>query len=166
MNDLIFQRAEQTDSDEILALLRRIAVWLQRKGLDQWKQFLEERKGAVILKRRFQEGEVYKILKDGNLSGVFVIQWDDTFWHPMKKDGLACWIHTMGIDPSIIGKGVGREILAFIEKAAESAGKKYVRLDCNDANGRLCAYYESNGFKKAGTKPWEQWVVRLYEKEL
>ena len=165
MDDLTFQRAERGDSKDILALLQRISTWLDGKGIDQWKQFFEK-KGEETLDRRFREGEVYKIIQDGYLLGVFVIQWDDTFWHPMKKDGLACWIHTMGLDPSLTGKGIGKKILSFVEDAAKRAGKKYVRLDCNGANERLCRFYESNGFKNAGSKPWEQWMVRLYEKEL
>jgi GNAT superfamily N-acetyltransferase len=164
-NDLIFQRAERNDSPEILELLQRISAWLEGKGVEQWREFFEE-KGKATLEKRFREGEVYKILKDGSLSGVFVIQWDDTFWHPMKNDGLATWIHTMGIDSSLVGKGIGNKILSYVEAIAVRAGRKYVRLDCNGDNAKLCAYYESNGFKKAGTKSWERWMVSLYEKEI
>jgi GNAT superfamily N-acetyltransferase len=139
---------------------------LEEKGIDQWKQFLDEKKGAVILERRFREGEVYKALKNETIFGVFVIQWDDTFWHPMKKDNLACWIHTMGIDPSLKGNGIGKKILTYVEDAARNNGKKFVRLDCGADNERLCGYYESNGFEDAGSKPWDGRMIRMYEKEL
>jgi ribosomal protein S18 acetylase RimI-like enzyme len=165
MDDLTFQRAKPEDSNEILLLLQRISSWLAGKGIDQWKDFFNE-KGKATLERRFREGEVYKIVKDGVILGVFVIQWDDTFWHPMKKDDLACYIHTMGIDPSLTGKGIGKKILSFAEDIAVRAGRKYIRLDCNADNARLCEFYESNGFYKAGSKPWENWNVRLYEKKL
>jgi len=166
MNDLIFQKAELSDTKDILALLKRIAIWLKGKGVDQWLQFLDETKGMAIVERRFREGEVYKIVSSGNLLGVFVIQSDDPFWHSKRKDDLASWIHTMGVDPSLVGKGIGNKILSYIEKNAISAGKKFVRLDCYDDNKRLCIYYESNGFKYAGSKSWEGRTIRLYEKEL
>lgn len=165
IENIIFQRADPGDFMDILTLLQRISKWLEGKGVDQWKSFFEE-KGKVTLECRFREGEVYKILQGASLSGVFVIQWDDAFWHPMKKDGLACWIHTMGLDPALTGKGTGKKVLLFIEGIAVKAGKRYLRLDCNGENTRLCGFYESNGFKPAGTKPWENWMVRLYEKEI
>jgi ribosomal protein S18 acetylase RimI-like enzyme len=165
MDDLTFQRAKLEDSADILALLQCISSWLAGKGIDQWKDFYNE-KGKATLARRFREGEVYKIAKGGAILGVFVTQWDDTFWHPMKNDDLACYIHTMGIDPSLTGKGIGKKILSFVEDIAKRAGRKYVRLDCNADNARLCEFYESNGFYKAGSKPWENWNVRLYEKKL
>lgn len=165
MNDLIFQSAALEDFDEILKLLQRISAWLAGKGIEQWKDFSNE-KGKATLERRFREGEVYKIVKDGAVFGVFVTQWDDAFWHHVKKDDLACIIHTMGIDPSVMGKGIGKKILAFVEDIATKAGRKFIRLDCNADNARLCEFYESNGFYKAGSKPWENWNVRLYEKKL
>ena len=166
MDELTFQKAEPKDSKDILALLQRIATWLKGKGIDQWRQFLDEKKGQAILDRRFREGDVYKVLQKGAILGVFVTQWDDAFWHSTKMDDLACWIHTMGIEPSLTGKGIGKKILSYVENVARRAGKKFVRLDCDGNNARLCGYYESNGFKNAGSKPWEEWLVRLYEKEL
>jgi GNAT superfamily N-acetyltransferase len=165
MDDLIFQKAEPEDSVDILALLQRISSWLAGKGIDQWKYFSNE-KGKIILERRFREGEVYMVMKDGVLSGVFVTQWDDPFWHHVRKDDLACFIHTMGIDPSFIGKGIGKKILAFVEDIAMKAGKKCVRLDCYADNARLCRFYESNGLVGVGYREWEGRNVRLYEKKL
>jgi len=167
MDDLTYQRAETTDSKEILGLLKRIAEWLRSKGIDQWRDFLDE-KGEAKLAKRFREGEVYKVFKDGTLSGMFVIQWDDTFWHPEKNDGMACWVHTLGVDPASRGHGIGVKILSHIEGIAKGAGKKCVRLDCNADNPKLCGFYESQGFKVAGAKRWveKDWNVRLYEKEV
>jgi ribosomal protein S18 acetylase RimI-like enzyme len=167
MNDLAFKRAETTDSPEILGLLRRIAEWLEGKGVDQWREFLTDEGGAKLAKR-FREGEVYKVLLDGTVAGMFVIQWDDTFWHPEKNDGMACWVHTLGVDPASRGRGIGKRILSHIEGIAKGAGKKCVRLDCNADNTKLCGFYESQGFKAAGAKKWAEkdWNVRLYEKEL
>ncbi|HXL74032.1 MAG TPA: GNAT family N-acetyltransferase [bacterium] len=165
MDTVSFQKADIKDSVNILPLLRCTAHWLQAKGIKQWTDFLGE-KGREILERRFHEGEVYKVLQGDLLVGVFVVQWDDTFWHPMKNDQMACWIHTMGLDPSWMGRGIGCQILSFVESLAFQNRKKYVRLDCGADNPRLCGFYESNGFQKAGTKFWGDWLIQLYEKQL
>ncbi len=165
MEGLDYLPAQTSDMNDLLALLRRIALWLKGKGLTQWRDFLGE-KGRPILEKRFREGKVYKVLHGGALIGMYVVQDDDAFWHHLRKDELAYWVHTMGVDPDYIGRGLGAGILADIEKKARFGGKKFVRLDCMDDNPKLCSFYESHGFQKAGTQPWKEWRVRLYEKAL
>jgi GNAT superfamily N-acetyltransferase len=165
MDSLNYLPALPSNIDELLALLRRIALWLKGKGLTQWEDFLEE-KGRLILEKRFREGKVYKVLHGSALIGIYVVQDDDVFWHQMRKDNLACWVHTMGVDPDHIGRGVGAQILAQIEEMARLAGKKFVRLDCMDDNPKLCTFYESQSFQKVGIQSWKEWQIRLYEKTI
>ena len=157
--------AKKSDFAAVLDLVQRVAGWLKQEQVEQWQEFLTG-DGPDLLMKRFEEGEVY-IAQDGRrIVGVIVVEWEDGFWGEKGLDDLAAYVHTMAVDREFAGKGVGAALMAKAELRAAEEGRRFVRLDCGANNTRLCAYYESRGFQKVGTKLYEDWTMNLYEKNL
>jgi len=66
------------------------------------------------------------------------------------------------------GQNLGEEILNWTAETASKKGRKYLRLDCNTANKKLCEYYENQGFKLTATKnfPDYNYTAALYQKSV
>ena len=157
--------AKKADYGAILDLVQRVAGWLRQEQVQQWQDFLTG-DGLDLLARRFEEGEVYKAEDGRKIVGTVVLEWEDGFWGAKGSDETAAYVHAMAVDRDYAGRGVGAALLAQVELRAAEEQRQFVRLDCGRDNARLCAYYESHGFKKVGEKPWEDWTANLYEKNL
>jgi ribosomal protein S18 acetylase RimI-like enzyme len=61
------------------------------------------------------------------------------------------------------GLGLGNLMLDWCANKVTGLNRRFVRLDCAVENTKLCAYYESLGFVRAGLKH-DGCVWSLYEK--
>jgi ribosomal protein S18 acetylase RimI-like enzyme len=85
----------------------------------------------------------------GRPAGAFVLRWSDVnVWGP--DDGKAGYLHRLATHPDVAGRGIGAELIAAAEDLTRAHGRGLLRLDCDQANTRLRAYYESLGFIHAG----------------
>ncbi|MBQ0741131.1 GNAT family N-acetyltransferase, partial [Aquimarina celericrescens] len=64
------------------------------------------------------------------------------------------------------GQDLGKKILQQIAQHVQTEDCKYLRLDADSKNPKLCSYYEKQGFQKVGTKELPISVYNLYQKEL
>lgn len=46
-----------------------------------------------------------------------------------QLDGITGWFGMLAVDPSLSGRGLGRELVAFAERRAKSAGLKQMQLE-------------------------------------
>jgi ribosomal protein S18 acetylase RimI-like enzyme len=109
--------------------------------------------------------EVYVVEQDGMPVGTFSLDWDDeTYWGP--QDPVAGYVHGISVRRGFNGRGLGSLIIDWCASKVAALNRRFVRLDCDSGNTKLCAYYESLGFMRAGLKPIPQGDViwSLYEK--
>jgi ribosomal protein S18 acetylase RimI-like enzyme len=120
---------------------------------------------AVAL-RIFSQGEMYLIEQDSIPAGMMSLSWkDEIFWGPQDPD--AGYVHRVSVLSGFRGHGLGRFAIDWCEQHVRDHARIYLRLDCDVRNARLCAYYESLGFKRVATKPIPElgdYVASLYEK--
>ena len=114
---------------------------------------------------QISRGEVHIGLVDGRAAGTFVLQWSDVFWWGEKPPD-AGYVHKFAVRPAYAGQGVGGEMLSWAEARARSMGKRFLRLNCIAADGKIRDYYEKAGFVRVRDVMGPKALATLYEKPL
>ncbi len=72
----------------------------------------------------------------------------------------------MWVDPGVRGLGVGRRLLADLERAAGDAGATTVRLDTNRELTEAIAMYRASGYAEIEPYNAEPFAHHWFEKRL
>jgi ribosomal protein S18 acetylase RimI-like enzyme len=106
--------------------------------------------------------DVYVVEQDGASVGTFSLDFgDDSHWGPQEP--IAGYVHGLCVREGFNGRGLGRFMLDWCANQISGMNRRFVRLDCDVQNAKLCAYYESLGFIRVGLKT-DGYVWSLYEK--
>jgi GNAT superfamily N-acetyltransferase len=148
------------DVDPVVSILEEAAAWLRSRGIDQWPAVFRREFVADHVGRR----EVYLAWAGAEAAATLSLQAaDPEMWGERPPDAL--YLHGFAVRRR--HAGLGRELLHWAERAAATAGRRYLRLDCMAANPGLRAYYERAGYVHRGTRPWPSGRdSSLYEKAL
>lgn len=134
-----------------MAILREAADWLSARGNPQWQHWYMDF-GQRMLRDRIKHHEVYLFQLDSTPVGTLAIQWSDPdVWGECGLDGLAGYIHGMGIARSVGGRQVGQPMLEWAVETIVARGRRFARLDAMASNEPLCRYYKDRGFRPLGT---------------
>jgi ribosomal protein S18 acetylase RimI-like enzyme len=88
---------------------------------------------------------------DASIIGmVRVLKEDLLYWGKQEENSL--YIHSLVVKDNSGNKGIGKVILEQIKNDAKNKGYKYIRLDADSKNPKLCYYYEKQGLKKLELK--------------
>ena len=112
------------------------------------------------------ESSVYIIRKYNEVVGSVSLQWEDErSWGAQPP--IAGYMHRLAIKNGYHDQGLGEIIINWAATQVAQNGKDVLRLDCEEGNVGLCAYYEKLGFVKVGSRPvpeYGDYVAALYEK--
>lgn len=154
------KQAEPADLPIVMEILGEAAAWLQEQGIDQWpsppNEHWQRRMAAAI-----ERGELYTIGIVKNRFGVVRLTWSDPYW---PDDGLAGYVHSMAIRPTMHAQKLGEMILFWAMMKIKREKRQFLRLDCRADNGRLRRYYEEQGFVYQGEVTDQDYTAALYEK--
>lgn len=150
---------------EVTNILRDAALWLNRKGIVQWSDFLNPEQAQMVVNKRFAEGEVFLGYLDGIAAATITLQWKDEFWGELGSDPSAGYIHTMAVKREYAGRGIGGELLNWADDYFEQGGRTRTRLDCIEKNERLCRFYDDLNFKTIGRKDWNGIGLLMKERQ-
>jgi GNAT superfamily N-acetyltransferase len=157
--------AQPSDLDTVLDLYDEGARWLAEQGLraGPYPQPVWVRQGVAA---DIAAGCVYLAREpEGPVLGTVRLLWSDPDLWPPDKDE-AGYVHGLIIRNEARGRGLGVALLAWAEQTVRARGRRYLRLDCDARNPKLCAYYERLGFKPAGVIPTARHMAARYEKDL
>jgi ribosomal protein S18 acetylase RimI-like enzyme len=153
---------EATDDDlSVLVAIRNeaVAYKLAREdsawGRSTWT--------AEWARRAVEQGGLHVIEHNGLPAGMLTLSWqDEEYWGPRDPD--AGYVHRLSIRDGFHGRGLGVYAINWCADLVRANGQQRLRLDCEVKNAKLCAYYESIGFVRVGTKPFPSgYVASLYE---
>jgi len=82
------------------------------------------------------EGVVYTLVADGDIRGVLVMM--------PRADDL--FVENVAVDPAFQGRGFGRQLMAFAERAARVARLGAIRLYTNEVMTENLKFYRRLGF--------------------
>jgi ribosomal protein S18 acetylase RimI-like enzyme len=118
------------------------------------------------VRNNVRHNEVYLVELEGTPVGTFSLVLDaDKHWGPQEP--IAGYVHGLSVRKDFNGNGLGSFMLDWCGDALGALNRRFVRLDCAVDNAKLCAYYESLGFIRAGQYAEPEpggYVWSLYEK--
>ncbi|MHC8514600.1 GNAT family N-acetyltransferase [Sporosarcina sp. ITBMC105] len=143
------QKATEGEIVPVTQLLKEVAAWLKIKEVNQWGFLLaggedEEIRQAIL------DGATYAVWLDGELIATFTLyatqsEWDQHIWGSEDHEDVL-YLHRLAIRPAYMGKGIGQELLEWIEVNLD----KTIRLDCVSNHPKLRTFYTENGFEEVG----------------
>ncbi len=116
---------------------------------------------AKTIEDALARDDLFVIEADGEIAGTVIfnqIQVDsykNAKWQYEVADNEVMVMHTLVIDPSQKGKGLGKEAAHFYEQYALENGCHYLRIDTNAKNVSARAFYKKLGYKEIGIVPCE-----------
>jgi GNAT superfamily N-acetyltransferase len=112
------------------------------------------------------DGRVYLCQTEAGRSvGAFRLAWSDPEVWP-NDDGDAGYVHGLIIRNDVRGQGVGARMLAWAAELIRAKTRRWLRLDCDASNPKLCRYYEGQGFVPRGVLPQRYHLAARYEKSV
>lgn len=138
--------ARPDDADSVYQLLDDAAVWLERRGIEQWKP------GALprgIVADGIARGEVFVVrAADALVATLQLEDGDRATWGPDAGDAL--YVHRLCVARTHARAGLGLRLLDWAGTAARARGRRLLRLDCVASNDALRRYYAHAGFAERG----------------
>ena len=151
----------------VLDFLRQSALRLQKKGVDQWQNWLNpSEEDLTWIKKGFESKEFFLVVneKEEVLGAIRIMSKDFLYWGEQKEEAL--YIHSLIILEKYSGQGIGQQVIEQIRNQAKALGYPWLRLDCNSANPVLCSYYEAQGFVQVGIREFEDFSCNLYQRKV
>ena len=108
----------------------------------------------------------------GEREGVWIVERDGAIVGSLAltDDGDTGWIRWFLLDPSLRGRGLGRQLLAELMAMAESTGHERLRLETFNELRTAAHMYHSHGFEVVSEGPEHRWgrqlTIQHYELEL
>jgi GNAT superfamily N-acetyltransferase len=154
------RRATAADAPVATAILDEASAYVHTLGFEQWPVPFPPDE----LVQRIERGELYLVDADGEPAATLTLLWDDpAFWGERPPD--AVYLHKLAIRRAFAGRGLGAAIVEWVDEHAASAGRRYVRLDCQREDAGIRSYYERLGFVHCGDKDDDsRFAVALYER--
>lgn len=156
----IIRRAEESESAQVVRFYETLIDDMQylpyfpawKKGVYPSREYLD---GAV------RRGEMFLGMLDGEIAGAMILnrrmdgEYDRAIWPSGAGKDEIMLIHTLAVRPDCIGRGYGRQLVAFALDKIRAQGMKAVRLDVLRGNLPAERLYRGMGFQHAGT-------IRMY----
>lgn len=148
-------QAEPKDTQDIMNILIGTAKWLQSKGSTQWSGLLYGEDSHDMV-GSISRGEVYAFKENGVCVGTVILkqgvsEWDQGLWGKNDVDSnTSVFVHRLAIHREYAGKGLGADIMHWIESGVQFAGKDRIRLDCINDNEILNSFYSQCGYEYKG----------------
>ncbi len=67
------------------------------------------------------------------------------------REDDAAHLVLLAVSPVLRHRGIGRQILRWLEQSAHAAGSKAIRLECRADNVNAIAFYQHLGYRQAGS---------------
>jgi GNAT superfamily N-acetyltransferase len=138
------RQATLPDLLNVQKVMQEAAQWLIDKSEALWslEQFSEKHLSDLIYKN-----SLYLAQKENEVVGAFILQTDDELFWSDSNVTKAFYVHKLCVSRNVAGQGVAQNILEWVKTKALRENKVVVRLDCAP-RAKLCAFYETVGFKK------------------
>lgn len=147
-------KCERKHLDMAADLYERVVAYLEETvNYPKWSKEYPCRETVLSSILR---GEQYGCVEEGRMIGGFVLNdnpggdYGVGTWKKRLSPGEFLVIHTLAVDPSAGGRGVGGFMVDFCIQWAKGNGYKAIRLDVIPDNRPAIRLYERKGFSFAG----------------
>ena len=164
---ITFETIALKDLEIVLELFKNAAEKIEKMNVDHWQYWKNPPKEKIEwVEEGIEKNEFFFINESNgkNIGMVRVLDEDLMYWGKQKEKTK--YIHSLVVKEEYNGKGIGSKVIHEIQKKAREENCKYLRLDADSKNVKLCQYYEKLGFKQVGTKRLPLSTNNLYQKEI
>lgn len=152
LKDLQIKIATNDDSRGVNDILKQVALWMKHNEINQWRFLLEGGEDEEI-EQAVSNHDTYIVLRDHAIIATFTLlskqsEWDRHIWGDDSSSN-SLYLHRLAIIPMYMKKGIGRNILNWIQNNTRS-DKEYLKLDCVADNIKLNNFYKINRFELIG----------------
>lgn len=163
METLSFEPAGQDDAELVSQILTDATRYKNQLGDTMWG---DEGWSVDEVLESMSESTMYIIKQGDEVVATASLQWEDERnWG--EQPPVAGYMHRLAVRNDFHGQGLGETITDWISAQVAKEGRQYLRLDCEESNTELCAYYEKLGFVKVGTRPvpeYGDYAAALYQR--
>ncbi|WP_241844810.1 GNAT family N-acetyltransferase [Streptomyces silvensis] len=144
--------AGPADIPAYLGILDSAVAWLVSQGrTEQWgtEPLSRSPRTVELIEKYVTTGWPWIAEVGGEPAGMLLLSDGPASYVP-AVDEPERYVHFLATDSRFAGLGVGRALLGHAVAEARAAGVSLLRVDCFAGyEGKLVAYYESNGFRRA-----------------
>lgn len=164
---MIYRLAEETDIDQICALVKNAIKTMEAHRIFQWDDVYPAREDFLA---DIQKRQLFVGLADHEIAVVYVVnkesdeQYQNGDWN--YPDSEYRVIHRLCVNPTYQNRGIAKSTLLHIEKELREAGVETIRLDVFSCNPSALSLYQKNGYQKTGHADWRKGRFYLMEKNL
>ena len=162
-----FKQIEIKDLEQVLHLFKRSAEKIKKMDIDHWQYWTNPPAEKIRWVEDGINNQEFFFIQTPNqdpIGMVRIMDEDVLYWG--KQAEKAKYIHSLVVREHYNGQGMGQRIIETIGEQAKLQNCRYLRLDSDAKNPKLCSYYEKLGFKKVGIQELPLSTYNLYEKEL
>ncbi|MDF2881651.1 MAG: GCN5-related N-acetyltransferase [Clostridiaceae bacterium] len=126
------------------SVLMESAQWLDSIEKSMWK--VNDLTVDKLLEK-YNIEDMKLCYENGDLIGVYVLQWyDPLFWANLKKNETGI-LHKLAICKKYRKSGYGKKLIESAELLCKNRNVNWIRLNCGTFRPRLRKFYENAGFK-------------------
>lgn len=155
------RRATVADVPRLVQILNDATTYKLKHGDSAWanREWTDTK-----IRQSLYQSEVYVIDQSDVPVATFSLSWqDEEYWGP--QDPVAGYLHRLSVSNDFHGLGLGGLSIDWCVHQVRTKNRRYLRLDCDPRNTKLCAYYESFGFVRVKVRPFPSgYRAALYEK--
>ncbi|PQV54688.1 N-acetyltransferase [Paraburkholderia sp. BL21I4N1] len=156
-------RAATEHVSALTEILNDAVAYKLQQGDAAWGQTGWTEAGVL---QTITRSEAYVIEHDGVCVATMSLSWqDEKYWG--IQEPVAGYVHRIAVRNGFRGLSIGRFAMDWCANQVSARNRRFLRLDCDQRNTKLCAHYESLGFLRVGTRPIPElrnYVAALYEK--
>jgi GNAT superfamily N-acetyltransferase len=154
------RQAVRDDAPAVEAMLLEAARWVDAMGVKMWDES-DLASDRIVSEVRL--GQFFIADCNGEMAGVIRFQLEDRlFWPDIPQDESA-FVHRLVVLRRYQGQGVSTALLEWAVDRARALGKRYLRLDCDEARPKLRFLYEHFGFLLHSFRQVGPYYVARYE---
>lgn len=140
-NNLVFERAEAKQIDEIRNLYAERIQWFQEQNIRQWSEYLNRHSEEEFIKA-IEQGNYYILKQDGKIVAGYELNEESKHWSTdIEQAYYLCKVVT-----KVGTKGIGKFLLDTAKDMVRKNNKIFLRLECLTYNEQLNHIYENYGF--------------------
>ena len=164
---ITIRRGSPADEATLLALFDEAVAWMVARGQPgQWgdRPFSERPETRRRVHEMAQHDGLWIAERDGAPVGALIVGDRPAHVHPIGAREL--YVELLISSRAHAGNGIGARLVRHADALAEEARVPVLRVDCWAGAPTLVAFYERQGFARAGMFDYRGWIGQVFEKPI
>lgn len=150
---MVFRRAEEADSEEIMQIIRQAQKYFKEEGINQWQNGYPNQ---TTIQEDIKNQKTYVLIKEDKLLAAAALSFNDEntyntiYEGEWLNNGSYGVVHRIAVNKDYKGTGLAIQLFAFIEPVCQAKGVKSIKVDTHEDNKSMQRLLEKLDFKYCG----------------